>query len=270
MASIWSETSVLPPFEPLDGDIRTDVLIIGGGMAGLLCAKKLQDAGIDYILAEANTIGSGITKNTTAKITTQHGLIYHKLIKKIGGEKTCLYLEANQQALNQFHQLCSGIDCDYTPQDSYVYSISDREKLDEELLTLDTLHFPAEFAGTLPLPFSTAGAVKFPKQAQFHPLKFLAAIAPALRIYEHTPIRELGNHTATTERGTIRAEKIIVATHFPMLNKHGSYFLKMYQHRSYCLALDNAGHVGGMYVDAQRTGLSFREQGYLLIRKVLH
>ena len=265
MTSIWSETSVLPPFEPLDGDIRTDVLIIGGGMAGLLCAKKLQDAGIDYILAEANTIGSGITKNTTAKITTQHGLIYHKLIKKIGGEKTCLYLEANQQALNQFHQLCSGIDCDYTPQDSYVYSISDREKLDEELLTLDTLHFPAEFAGTLPLPFSTAGAVKFPKQAQFHPLKFLAAIAPALRIYEHTPIRELGNHTATTERSTIRAEKIIVATHFPMLNKHGSYFLKMYQHRSYCLALDNAGHVGGMYVDAQRTGLSFREQGNLLI-----
>ena len=265
MTSIWSETSHLPSFEPISGNIRTDVLIIGGGMAGLLCAKKLQDAGVDYILAEANTIGSGITKNTTAKITAQHGLIYHKLLKKYGSEKTCLYLEANQQALNQYDQLCSALDCDYSRQDSYVYSISNREKLDEELLALDTLHFPAEFSGTLPLPFPTAGAVKFSKQAQFHPLKFLAAIAPTLRIYEHTPVRELGKHTAATAHGTIRAEKIIVATHFPMLNKHGSYFLKMYQHRSYCLALENAGHVGGMYVDERQTGLSFREQGDLMI-----
>lgn len=265
MESIWSEAANLPSFDPLYGDIRTDVLIIGGGMAGLLCAKKLQDAGVDYILAEANTIGSGITKDTTAKITAQHGLIYHKLLKKYGGEKTCLYLEANQQALKAYHQLCSEIDCDYTRQDSYVYSISDRKKLEDELLALDTLHFHAEFAGTLPLPFSTAGAVKFPKQAQFHPLKFLSAIAPSLRIHEHTPIRQLGKHTAITDHGTIRAEKIIVATHFPILNKHGSYFLKMYQHRSYCLALENAGHVGGMYADEQKTGLTFRNQDDFLI-----
>ena len=265
MASIWSETANLPTFAPLDGDLRTDVLIIGGGMAGLLCAKKLQDAGVDYILAEAKTIGSGITKDTTAKITAQHGLIYHKLIKKFGSEKTCQYLDANLRAVSQYRQLCESIDCDYQVQDSYVYSISDREKLDDELLTLDILHFHGEFAGTLPLPFATTGAVKFSDQAQFHPLKFLAAITPGLRIHEHTPIRELGKHTATTDHGTIRAEKIIVATHFPMLNKHGSYFLKMYQHRSYCLALENAGHVGGMYVDEQQTGLSFREQGDLLI-----
>ena len=261
MASIWSETARLPHFPPLQENSRTDVLIIGGGMAGLLCAHKLQEAGIDYILCEANTIGTGITKNTTAKITSQHGLIYHKL----GAEKAKRYLEANQNALYEYRRLCADMDCDYSEQSSYVYALNDLEKLKQELSALKKLGFPAQYQKTLPLPIRTVGAVRFPNQAQFHPLKFLYAIAKDLRIYEHTPIRELAPHTATTDHATITANKIIVATHFPILNKHGSYFLKLYQHRSYCLALENAGHVGGMYVDESKTGLSFRDHGDLLI-----
>lgn len=261
MASIWSETARLPQFPPLQENIHTDVLIIGGGMAGLLCAYRLHTAGVDYILCEANTISTGITKNTTAKITSQHGLIYHKL----GTEKAKLYLEANQKALNEYRRLCADIDCDYSEQNSYVYSINDLKKLQKELSALKKLNFPASYQKPLSLPISTVGAVKFPGQAQFHPLKFLAAIAKDLRIYEHTPIRELAPHTAKTDNATITAKKIIIATHFPILNKHGSYFIKMYQHRSYCLALENAGHVGGMYVDESKTGLSFRDHGDLLI-----
>ena len=261
MASIWSETARLPQFPPLQENIHTDVLIIGGGMAGLLCAYRLHTAGVDYILCEANTISTGITKNTTAKITSQHGLIYHKL----GTEKAKLYLEANQKALNEYRRLCADIDCDYSEQNSYVYSINDLKKLQKELSALKKLNFPASYQKPLSLPISTVGAVKFPGQAQFHPLKFLAAIAKDLRIYEHTPIRELAPHTAKTDNATITAKKIIIATHFPILNKHGSYFIKMYQHRSYCLALENTGHVGGMYVDESKTGLSFRDHGDLLI-----
>jgi glycine/D-amino acid oxidase-like deaminating enzyme len=261
MASIWSETARLSQFPPLQENIHTDVLIIGGGMAGLLCAYQLHTAGIDYILCEANTIGTGITKNTTAKITSQHGLIYHKL----GTEKAKLYLEANQKALNEYRRLCADIDCDYSEQNSYVYAINDLDKLSKELSTLKKLNFPASYQKPLPLPIPTVGAIKFPGQAQFHPLKFLAAIAKNLRIYEHTPIRELAPHTAKTDNATITAKKIIVATHFPILNKHGSYFIKMYQHRSYCLALENAGHIGGMYVDESKSGLSFRDHGDLLI-----
>ena len=77
MNSIWSDTADISGFSTLKGDKKTDVLIIGGGMAGVLCAYYLQKAGINYILTEGNKIGSGITKNTTAKITSQHGLIYH-------------------------------------------------------------------------------------------------------------------------------------------------------------------------------------------------
>ncbi len=265
MPSIWTETTELPHFPPLKGNTHTDVLIIGGGIAGLLCAYQLQQSGIDYILVEADTICSGITKNTTAKITAQHGLIYHKLINRLGIEKARLYLEANQKALDSFSALCANIDCDYAASDSFVYAVDDRKKLEAEVVALESLGFSPAFQDTLPLPFSSAGAVGFPKQAQFHPLKFLAAISKNLRIYAHTPIRELAPRTAKTDTGTITAEKIIVATHFPMLNKHGSYFLKLYQHRSYCLALENVPSIDGMYVDESQKGLSFRTQDNLLI-----
>ena len=265
MPSIWTETTELPHFPPLKGNSHTDVLIIGGGIAGLLCAYQLQQAGINYILVEANTICSGITKNTTAKITAQHGLIYHKLIKQYGIEKARLYLDANQEALDVFDTLCKTIDCNYVHQDSFVYSINDRKKLDSELDALEKIGFSATYSQSLPLPFPTAGAVKFPRQAQFHPLKFLAAVAKNLRIDERTPIRELAKRTAKTDTGTITAESIIVTTHFPMLNKHGSYFLKLFQHRSYCMALENITPIEGMYVDESQKGLSFRTQGDLLI-----
>ena len=265
MASIWQENLQLPTFPTLTGDIYTDVLIIGGGITGLLCAKKLHDAGADYMLCEADTICSGITKNTTAKITSQHGLCYQKLLAKFGAEKTKLYLSANEAAVREYERLCTQIDCDFSAEDSYVYSLTSRKRLEHELSALQKLDFPAEFIENIPLPFPTAGGLKFPNQAQFHPLKFLNAISSSLQIYEHTPIRQLGPGWATTDHGIIHAEKIIVATHFPILNKHGSYFLKLYQHRSYCLALENAQTVPGMFVDEATEGLSLRSHNGLLI-----
>lgn len=265
MNSIWSETCELPHFPTLDGDIRTDVLIIGGGIAGILCAHQLQQAGVDYILVEAGRIGNGVTKNTTAKITSQHGLIYHKLLRHFGAEKTRLYLDANEAALQEYRKLCSKIDCDFTQQSSYVYALNDRSLLELELEALQKIHYPAELALDLPLPFHTAGAVKFQKQAQFHPLEFLSAIVQGLCIYENTAVQGLAKGTAVTKHGTIHAEKIIVATHFPMLNKHGSYFLKLYQHRSYVIALENGPCLDGMFVDQADQGMSFRSHRNLLL-----
>ena len=264
MESIWQDIS-LPHFRMLDGDTSTDVLVIGGGMAGLLCAHRLQQAGVSCLVAEAAEICGGITKNTTAKITSQHGLCFHKLLTRFGPETARLYLEANQKAVKRYRELCRNIDCDFAEEDNYIYARSDRAVLERELAALDALGFPAKLAENLPLPFPTVGAVKFPGQARFHPLKFLAALARDLHIYEYTPIRQLVKHTAITDRGTIRAEKIIVATHFPFLNKHGSYYLKLYQHRSYVIALENTPQINGMYVDQADLGLSFRNYENLLL-----
>lgn len=265
MDSIWTKTARIPRSDPLRTDLKTDVLIVGGGMAGLLCAWQLTQEGVNCALVEADRLCGGATKNTTAKITSQHGLIYDKLIREFGLERARLYLEANQAALERYRALCRSIDCDFEEKDSFVYSRNDREKLDRELDALSRLGFAADLAEALPLPFPTAGAVRFPHQAQFHPLKFTAAIAEGLPVYEHTKVLELMPGKAVTNHGTVSAEKIVIATHFPILNKHGGYFLKLYQHRSYVLALENAPDVHGMYVDEDRKGLSFRNQGGALL-----
>lgn len=265
MDSVWTNSAQLPRFEALRGKLKTDVLVIGGGLAGLLCAYRLAQAGVDYALVEADTICSGSTKNTTAKVTCQHGLICDELLRKMGAEKTRLYLEANKNALAQYRALCAGMDCDFEEQDSFVYALSDRKKIDRELEALHKLHFDAAFAQELPLPFPVAGAVRFAQQAQFHPLKFAAAITQGLRIYEHTKARQLLTGKAMTDGGEISAKKIIVATHFPLLNKHGGYFMKLYQHRSYVLALKNAPRFDGMYLDENEKGLSFRHYAGLLL-----
>ena len=265
MKSIWTATSKMPRFPSLQEDARTDVLVIGGGMAGLLCARTLQEAGVRCIVVDAKNIAGGITKDTTAKITAQHGLIYQKLLRRFGIERTRLYWQANRDALKTFRRLCTQIDCDWENQDDFVYSKADLRILERELAALDSIGCPAELVQQVPLPFPTVGAVRFSEQAQFHPLKFLSAISKNLTIYENTPVRELTKDTAITDRGNIHADTMIVTTHFPFLNKHGSYFLKLYQQRSYAISLENALPLQGMYLDAQENGLSFRSYRDCLI-----
>jgi len=265
MQSIWTKTAKHPEFPALDKDIRTDVLIIGGGIAGILCAYMLQQKGVRYVLAEAGRICSGVTENTTAKLTFQHGLCYDKLIRTFGHERAGMYLQANLQALEQYRALAERIECGYEELPSAVYALQDREVIEREVMALQALGCSARCMDALPLPFSVAGAVQVEKQAQFHPLQFLYALTKDLCIYENTKVLELSPGQARTEHGTIFADKIIIATHFPILNKHGGYFLKLYQHRSYVLALKNARQVHGMYVDASDKGLSFRNAGELLL-----
>ena len=232
MKSLWNAEVELPKFPQLEGIAKTDVLIIGGGMAGILCAQKLHKAGVDYLLVEADRICSGVTGNTTAKLTSQHGLIYQDLLRRSGAEGARLYYQANEGALDAYRRLCAGINCDFREQDSYVYSLSGTEKLVRELDALEQIGAEAELVQTDTLPFPTAGAVRFPHQAQFHPLKFVSAVAKDLNIFEHTAVRSFNGLIYRTDKAIIRAQKAIVATHFPLWNKHGAYFLKQYQHRS--------------------------------------
>lgn len=250
----------------MEGDLRTDVLIIGGGLAGLLCAWNLKQSGVDCVLIEQNRLMQGVSGRTTAKVTSQHGLIYHKLLDQFGPEQARLYWQANEDALAQYEELAQEADFDFTPRDSYLYARRSREKLEAEMEACARLGIPAQWETRLPLPFDVAGAIRFPEQGQLHPLKLACHLAEGLQIYENTKALAYLGDRVQTSMGTIRAEKIIVATHFPLFNKHGAYYLKMYQQRSYVLALENAPKVEGMYLDCGDNGLSIRKAGeYLLL-----
>ena len=265
MESVWNETISLPHFGSLQGNVETDVLIIGGGITGILCAHFLQERGIDYLLVEGERICQGVTGNTTAKITAQHGLTYAKLIRNEGLEQAKLYLEANQRAVEMYARLAVDIPCDYMEKTAYVYSVDQRKKLEQEARAYGMLGLDDEIVNPAELPFPTAGAVGMEKQAQFHPLKFLAGIARGLNIYEHSFVTQWMPGKVITKRGSITCRKVIFATHYPVDNKHGCYFLKLYQHRSYVIALENAAQMEGMYVDEARQGMSFRSCGQLLL-----
>lgn len=96
--SVWEQTATLPQFPKLVGDIHTDVLIIGGGITGILTAYFLHQSGVRYILVDKGRICSGITNNTTAKITAQHGLVYHKILADRGAYFSQMCLKANEHA----------------------------------------------------------------------------------------------------------------------------------------------------------------------------
>ena len=262
--TIW-DAACLPRFEPLREDAKTDVLVIGGGMAGLLCAHMLHNAGADVMLIEQNRICSGVTGNTTAKVTMQHGLIYRKLLETYGSERAQQYAFANMDALVQFRRFSREFPFGWEEKNAYLYSIGDRQCLEAEAGALHRLGIAATLKDVTDLPFSVAGAVMVKHQGQMDPLQFAAGIAKGLNIYEHTAAIKIDGHTVLTNRGSIRADKVIVATHFPFINGHGSYFLKLYQHRSYVLALENAADVDGMYIGIEKNSLSFRNAGKVLL-----
>ena len=264
--SVWNDEINIKDFPKLHGDIKTDVLIIGGGIAGILCALFLENQGVDYILLEGNKICNGTTANTTAKITSQHGLIYNNMLKRFGKEKTKGYLEINETAIKKFKEICDKFNCNYEIKDNYVYTQNQKSKIFDELEALQKIGFAASYSNTSPLPFKIEGAVKFKNSAQFNPLEFISKISNDLKIYENSFVKKVESNKAFTDKGTVTAQKIIFATHFPFINRHGSYFLKMYQHRSYCIALRNAEKLAGMWVDENDYGLSFRNyKDYLIL-----
>lgn len=263
--SLWSENTTLPQFKKLTGDTKTDVLIVGGGICGILCAHFLHQAKVPYILLEKDKIASGITKDTTAKITSLHGLIYDSLIKSFGKEYAQKYFYANENAISVYRTLCKNIDCDFLSLPAVTYSVSNHRKIEKEVSSLNSLGSHAEFKSTSALPFKIGASVILPNQAQFNPLKFIREIAKNLNIYENTKVNNITPEYAECDSCKVYAKKIIVATHFPFINKHGNYFLKMYQHRSYVLALKDAQKLDAMYVDEEKYGLSFRNSNDLLL-----
>lgn len=267
MKSVWSESCKFRKREALNKDIKTNVLVIGAGIAGILTAYMLKQKGREVVVIDAAEIASGNTKNTTAKITSQHDLIYSKLISEFGEEKARQYAKANELAIKKYKEIIEykRIECDFEEKPAYVYSLNEVDVLKEEVEAAKNLGIDAEFVQEANLPFKINGAVKFNNQAQFNPLKFLKGISNELVIYENTRALEIKENLVVTSGGNITANNIVVATHYPIMNAPGYYFMKMHQERSYVLALENTSEIDGMYIDLNKEGYSFRTYNNLLL-----
>lgn len=268
MKSIWNQTCRIPRRNSLPGNLDTEVAIIGGGMAGILLAFYLAQEGKQAVVLEASTIGSGQTKGTTAKITSQHNLIYKKLLTELGETALQLYSRSNEEAIREYERLIAArsINCCFEKRPAFLYTMNQPDAIHLEALAARSAGIPACEVTDTELPFTVKRALCFPHQACFHPLQFLESLSSPLTVFEHTPVLSVQDHTLATPQGRVTAKKIVFACHYPFPLIPGYYFLRMYQEQSYVLALDNVPRLKGMYLGIDPDGLSFRSAGqYLLL-----
>ncbi len=259
MKSLWSKNVSFKHYNSLCKNISVNTVIIGGGIAGLLTAYKLSEKGIDAVVIEADRICSGQTKNTTAKITSQHGVIYSKIISFYGEEAAREYANASQKAISEYERIITEkqIDCHFERKNAVLYSVDDAELIKKEAQAAKKAGIDCYITKETELPFPVQAALVFKNQAQFHPLAFLSAVSENLKIYENTRALKVENNTVYTDKGNITAENIVFACHFPFVNVPGLYFLRMNQERSYVVSSKWNGKLSGMYIDAVK-GFSFR------------
>ena len=267
MASIWSETCTLSPRPELAGEQETDTVVIGGGMAGILTAWMLKQKGVDTLVLEADRLGSGQTRNTTAKVTAQHGMIYERLIREKGEDLARQYASANQRAVEEYRRIGTDLHvaCEWNDCPAYLYSTVAEAPLRSEAQAAAQLGLKAAFTTQTELPFPVTGAVRMEDQGRFHPLKFLGALAEELTIYEHSRVTALEPSEVRTARGRVKARRVVVATHYPFVNAPGYYFMRMHQERSYVVAMRGADKLEGLYYGVDADGVSLRQSGELVL-----
>lgn len=271
--SIWSIDSKvqIPQYEKLQQIKKADVTIVGGGLCGVLCAYFLKDTGVKCILLEENRIGGGGISNAMAQVTSQHGIIYSRLVETLGRETAGMYLQANQTAIMKYKELAEHIVCDFEEKSSYIYSRTDQNKIEKEVLAANMLGMKAEFADTPELPFQTVGAVRFPDQAQINPMKFVAGLMKEIdankniQIYEGMKVDEWMKGTTWSEIHATIPRNIICASHFPFYNKAGQYNSKLYKKSAYIVALEGTARLNGMYADEEEAGFQLRNYGDTLL-----
>lgn len=270
---IWRETRRTPERPPLASEHETEVLVVGGGIAGISIAFELLERGYDVTLVEQHRIGSGTTGHTTAKLTTQHGLKYDDLIRRFGPGLARRYGHANTAAIDIVSSRIDelGIDAAFKRTPSYVYTpeSEDRAALDREYRAVRRLGLPASNVSSVPAPIEVAGAIRFDDQAQFHPQRYLTGMTRAIlergaNIFEGTRATELspGNPCVVeTTGGPVTANHVVLATLFPFSDR-AAFFARLRAYRSYLLAVRlDQPLPDGMYLSTESPPVTFRAAG---------
>ena len=272
MNSLWLNEKTKEKFPKLEKDLETQVCIIGAGIFGISTAYYLTQKGYNVTILERDKIANRVTGHTTAKITSQHGLIYHYLLNQYGREFARKYYLANQKSIQEIEKIITQnqIECDFERQNSCVYTInqSELEKIEEELQALKELDIETSKIEKTPLSFEIVSGIEFKNQAQFNPIKYIDGLVKRItdtkgKIFENTLCydikRDGDSYICYTENNTVKAKYVVLASHYPFINFPGVYFAKMYQSSSYVIGIDTKSELfDGMYINIQSPIYSFR------------
>jgi glycine/D-amino acid oxidase-like deaminating enzyme/nitrite reductase/ring-hydroxylating ferredoxin subunit len=269
-------------FADLTDDVEADVAVVGGGIAGLCTAWELARAGSSVVLVEADRIAAGVTGYTTAKLTAQHGLIYAHLRSKLDEQAAGWYASSQLDAIEHVAATASelGIDCDLERLPAFTYlPEGKRNQIEAEVQAARLAGLPASLVTETGLPYPVGVAIRVEQQAQFHPRRYLLALATDLvrrggRIFERTRIVDLDEGEPcrlTSETGaTVTARDVVVATHYPIFDRAG-LFTRLVPHRELVVAavIDADQDPGGMYVTPEENTRSIRTAPYGEGRRLL-
>lgn len=261
-ASYWMATAPGPERPPLTEDIEVDVAVVGGGIAGLSTAWELSLTGRSVAVLEAGRLAAGVTGFTTAKISALHSLVYDPLRRSHGAETARHYAASQQDAVDHLARTVAGldIDCDFERAPAYTYAAGPASAgaIEAEARAAAEAGLPVHHVTETGLPYPVAGAVRLDDQAQFHPRKYLLALADGLearggRIFERsrvTRLREGQPCQVTTEDGRkVAAGSVVVATHHPVFDR-ALHFARLSPRRELVVAapLDRDRAPQGMYI----------------------
>ena len=244
--SYWNDSVDPLVYKTLEGDTIADVLIIGGGIAGLTTAYCLCKSGRKVILLEDGYLGSGETGRTTAQLTYALDDRYYDLEKLFGEDKAKLAAQSHKQAIEWINSVITleDINCNFKRIDGYLFTdpSDTEENLDKELEAATRAGLPVEMVEQLPgLPSGRKlRAIRFPNQGQFHIMKYLKGLADAItkmggEIYTDTYADSIDKAGAKANGYTVRANHIVVATNTPV-NDIVTMHTKQFAYRTYVIA----------------------------------
>ena len=269
--SPWFEAEPEVAFAAMDHDRRADVAVVGAGITGLTLARLLVDAGVEAVVLDAGPVCAGTSGYTTAKVTALHRLVYRELVERHGEERARAYAAANQGAVDRVAAFVEsdGIDCDLVRAPAVTYTeradrVADAER---EVDAARRFGLPVEFATTAPLPVRIRAAVRLDDQLHLHPRRYCLGLARHVAahggtVHEHTRALTIESGPSgvavQTDRGTVHADRAVLATHMPMLDR-GAFFARAHPYRSYALAARvRQAAPEGMYISVEEPTRSLR------------
>lgn len=270
--SLWIDTTAETGYPELEPGLHVEVAVLGGGITGLTTALLLAREGLRVALIEARGICTGVTGHTTGKLTALHGLLYADLIDRHGIEPTRLHAEANLAALAWAADFATDAahDTDLEALSAFTYATDDtsRRDIEREVEATQRIGLATKLVDPSELPFPTQGAIALTEASyRFHPRRFCLALAAEFeraggRIFENTRATQVSEREkpcrVDTEHGPLRADRVVVATHIPFLDR-SLLFTKAHARRSYAIGvrLDQPAPMG-MYVSAASPTRSMR------------